>query len=204
MLIAFSGLKGSGKDTAAKVLIEEFGFTKVCFADALREALLILDPIVPVQVSTGSVIHPPEYRYRRLSLLVEQSGWDVVKRHHDEVRRLMQTFGTEVGRGLLGDDVWIEALFTKYPNIGEDDVNYVITDCRFDNEVKFVHLRGGDVCWVERPGLMSDGHASENPALKGKADYILHNDDTIEELQEDVRFMMFMKGAEHVESGVTG
>ncbi len=38
-LVAFCGYKGSGKDTGAAVLIEEEGFTKVSFADALKGML---------------------------------------------------------------------------------------------------------------------------------------------------------------------
>jgi hypothetical protein len=38
-LVAFCGYKGSGKDTGASVLIEEEGFTKVAFADALKGML---------------------------------------------------------------------------------------------------------------------------------------------------------------------
>jgi hypothetical protein len=38
--VAFAGFKGSGKDTAALVLIEEEGFEKVAFADALKTMLI--------------------------------------------------------------------------------------------------------------------------------------------------------------------
>lgn len=38
-LIGFTGFKGSGKDTAAKVLIEEEGFEKVAFAGGLKHML---------------------------------------------------------------------------------------------------------------------------------------------------------------------
>jgi hypothetical protein len=191
MLLAFSGLKGSGKDTAAAVLIDEYGFEKVCFADALRESLLILDPWIPTNT---------EYGLLPLSELIAEVGWDWAKREVPEVRRLMQIFGTEVGRGLMGDDVWVEVLYSRFPNIGRDGHNYVITDCRFENEINFVHHRGGDVCWIERPGLISDGHASENSALKDKADFILHNDDTIEEFQEDIRFMMVIREVNEIKS----
>jgi len=38
MIIAFTGYKESGKDTAAQVLIDKYGFVKHCFADELRIA----------------------------------------------------------------------------------------------------------------------------------------------------------------------
>lgn len=46
MIIAFTGYAGSGKDTAAQVLIDKYGFEKKCFADAVREAMEIVNPIV--------------------------------------------------------------------------------------------------------------------------------------------------------------
>jgi|SRR6187551_2041393 len=189
MLIAFSGLKGSGKDTAAKVLVNEYGFTKIAFADILREALLVLDPQVPSKVG----------HYYSLSYLVKMYGWDQIKRELPEVRRLLQVFGTEVGRMLFGTNVWVDLLAKKFPDIVDEESRYVITDCRFDNEVDFVRDNGGIVTWIERPGLQSDGHASESTAIRDLASVILHNDETVEELHEDIRFMMFMRGIDPIE-----
>jgi deoxynucleotide monophosphate kinase-like protein len=190
MLIAFSGLKGSGKDTAAKVLIDEYGFTKIAFADILREALLILNPWIP---------DTPLYGSASLSELINDVGWDWAKNNVPEVRRLMQVFGTEVGRMLFGTNVWVDLLAAKFPDTGNDDTRYVITDCRFDNEVDFVRNNGGIVTWIERPGLASDGHASESISIRDLASVILHNDETIEELHEDIRLMMFMRGIDPIE-----
>jgi len=36
-IIAISGWKGSGKDTAANILIDDFGFTRIGFADKLKD-----------------------------------------------------------------------------------------------------------------------------------------------------------------------
>jgi hypothetical protein len=196
MLIAFSGLKGSGKDTAANVLISEYGFTKIAFADAVREVALAIDPKVPFKHSWGSDIVS-------LSQLVIQFGWDKIKREVPEVRRLLQVVGTEAGRMILGENVWVDILDKRFPDIDDDSTKYVITDCRFDNEVDFVRTKGGLLVWVDRPGLQSDGHASESEHIKDLASVILHNDETKEELEEDVRFMLFMRGYDRIESGIT-
>jgi cytidylate kinase len=37
MIVAVSGWKGSGKDTAAKILVEKYGFRRVAFADVLKD-----------------------------------------------------------------------------------------------------------------------------------------------------------------------
>lgn len=201
MLIAFAGLKGSGKDTAAQVLIDEFDFTRIAFADGVRKAALVIDPIIPIISTYGQLDESFNARMlsERLSHLVTTFGWDQIKRDIPEVRRLLQVIGTEFGRS-IDPDIWIQALYNRFPDIGNPETNYVITDCRFENEVKFVHLKGGDVCWIERPGLVSDGHESEDPTLKDKVDYIAHNDDTLAEFQEDIRFMMVLKGVNEIKS----
>ena len=186
MLIALSGLKGSGKDTAALVLIRDYGFTKIAFADAVREMALVIDPYVLLELRDQDML--------RLSEIVESKGWDWAKREISEVRRLLQVIGTEAGRMLFGPNVWIDLLLKRFPDLADPDTRYVVTDCRFENEAEFVQSLHGDICWVARPGVVSDGHASETDVVKKYATKILVNDETIEELQEDVRFMMFLRG----------
>jgi len=193
MLIAFSGLKGSGKDTAAKVLISEYGFTKVAFADAVRELALIIDPWIPTHY----------YGMIRLSELIADAGWDWAKRNISEVRKLLQVIGTEAGRNFFHEDVWIEILNKQFPGLSWDDTRYVITDCRFENEVEFVHEKHGSICWIDRPEVTSDGHASESVAIRDKVDYILNNNSSIAQLEEDVRLLLFMKGIDPIEPRTT-
>lgn len=190
MLIAFSGLKGSGKDTAAEVLINEFGYTRIAFADAVRQMALIIDPRIPSHVNN---------HWYTLSEEVREHGWDTLKRANLEVRRLLQVIGTEAGRMLVGEDIWIDILAKRYPDISNPEARYVITDCRFDNEVAFIKSNNGIVTWIDRPGLTSDGHASESTHIKTLADYIISNDTDIENLQKDVRFLMAIKWVDPIE-----
>jgi hypothetical protein len=192
MLIAFSGLKGSGKDTAASVLIKEYGFTKIAFADAVREMALAIDPIVTLEEEWQPLV------VTKLSVIVSEYGWDWAKRALPEVRRLLQVIGTEAGRMLLGDNVWVDLLDKRFPDMADPETRYVITDCRFDNEVEFVRSQNGTLVWIERLGLFSDGHASESTAIRDLATTILHNDETVEELHEDIRFMLFMRGIDPI------
>lgn len=191
MLIAFSGYKTSGKDTAARVLVDEYGFTKVAFADPIREALLILNPWVAYAAEYGTI---------PLAELIQDAGWDWAKNNIPEVRRLMQTFGSEVGRSLLGENVWVDLLLSRYPDLFHAETRYVITDCRFENECEFVQGVGGTILWINRPGLVSDGHASESDVPLRYAEAVLHNDETVEELEEDVRFFLFTRGIDKVDS----
>lgn len=190
MLVAFSGLKGSGKDTAAKVLVDEYGFTRIAFANALRKALLILDPWIPA--------HSGGYQLLPLSELIADAGWDWSKNNIPEVRRLMQVFGTEVGRMLFGENVWVDVLKKQFPDLNSPDTRYVITDCRFINEAKFVDDNDGSIIWIDRPGITSDGHASESDEVRKWRNWLLENSGTPEELHEDVRTIMQWEGIDPI------
>jgi dephospho-CoA kinase len=46
MIIGIAGYARSGKDAAAKILVEHYGYERRAFADILRSALLTLNPVV--------------------------------------------------------------------------------------------------------------------------------------------------------------
>src|SRR6478736_3251293 len=102
MIIGLSGYARSGKDEAAKVLVEEYGFTRIAFADKLRDFLLAVDPIVGVDFF--------EHEVYRLSDIIMEFGWDGYKEtiDADEIRMLLQRLGTEAGRQVLWDSIWID------------------------------------------------------------------------------------------------
>ena len=164
MILSLSGYAGAGKDTFAAFLIQDFGFKRYAFADTLRTALEILDPGV---VAWG--------QYTSLRRLVRTYGWEVVKRDHPEVRKMLQVLGTEVGRELLGEDIWVEATFKKIKAEGAERV--VITDCRFPNELAWVKVSKGSSVWIDRPGTGAvNGHSSESALAGIDFDYTFIND----------------------------
>jgi hypothetical protein len=177
MLVALSGLQGSGKDTAAAILVSRHGYTKVAFADALRELLLGIDPLIP---ANGC------YEPIPLSEVIEDIGWDVAKRTIPEVRRVMQRTGTEGIRKVFGENAWVDVLWHRYPDLFDSETRYVITDCRFQNEGKFVRDNGGTILWIDRPGIVSDGHASESTVVRDLANAVIVNDGSIVDLQNKV------------------
>lgn len=173
-IIALSGYAQSGKDTVAKCLRED-GWERIAFADALREAVYTLNPIVFQTPGLGTV---------RIQDIVDNKSWDYAKTTEPEVRRLLQAMGTEVGRALLGDDVWVEIALRKITEGGK----YVITDCRFPNEAAAVRRLGGEVWRIQRPGYEPvNAHPSET-ALDGyEFDTVISNHRTIHELSDLVR-----------------
>ena len=65
-----------------------------------------------------------------------------------KLRTLMQYFGTEIGRKLLDDSLWIDATMGKAADIAERRRICIIPDVRFKNEldaIKSNFLYGGDI-----------------------------------------------------------
>ena len=169
-LIAFAGKKRSGKDTAASVLTRELGYTRVAFADAIREFLEDVNPIVDAG-----------YGYR-LADLLDWHGWDWEQvKAYPEVRGLMQRTGVSVRQ--FDPEFWVNAAFNNV----EPHSRIVVTDVRFPNEVDAILAKGGVVYRVVRPGLEStDSHISET-ALDHRDLPVLLNDGSVEDLYAKVR-----------------
>lgn len=172
-IIGLAGFARVGKDTAANVLVEEFGFTKIAFADKLKEFLYTQNPIVGTY--GGDIYYLQE--------LIDDYGWEGAKDtlHSPEVRRLLQRTGTEAGRGVVGDNVWVDALLGGL----DDDAKIVVPDCRFLNEIESVRSKGGYMWRVVRSGVdATNGHVSEGEHLKfGGYSLTLDNNGSEEEFE---------------------
>lgn len=172
--IGLHGFAGVGKDAVAEIL-SDYGYTRVAFADKLREALYVLNPVIVFD----------EYGYElRVQDLVDNLGWDDAKRQYEEIRRMLQVIGTEVGREMIDQNVWVDAAFKGL----DKDKKYVFTDLRFENEHHAIDSRLGMLVKIERPGVGAvNDHKSEKPLPDKWFDVRLVNDGTLEDLHTKVR-----------------
>lgn len=167
MIIGLMGYAREGKDSVADVLVKDFGFTRIAFADKLKEMALLIDPPCPQGTPMS------------LKQTVEFEGWESAKEYPDH-RMFLQNLGV-AARECLHPDVWIQAAF--------DDVSLmkdvVIPDVRFLNEIKFVlsHF-DGHLLRVERPGHGPvNGHVSEHEWTSQAPEYTIHNDGDLDQLR---------------------
>lgn len=183
-IIALSGFARSGKDEVSNILVKEFGFKKVAFADKLREVLYALNPtlIGRFEISENAVI--PQVT---LQEVIDVYGWDGYKEsmYGLEIRRLLQRLGTEAGRETLWDSIWIDAALTGH----DEDAKIVISDARFINEFEAIISRGGYVWRVDRPGVgPANDHKSETEAVGYKKFSMqIYNDGDLDDLKQVVK-----------------
>jgi hypothetical protein len=177
VLIGLCGYAGVGKDTAARVLLDELGFQRIAFADPIKKALLALDPLIPAP-GDGQVVRLSEYAAER--------AWVEVK-EYPEVRRLMQILGTEVGRNLFDPDLWVKLAKRKLEStLSVGDV--VVTDVRFPNEARLIRGYGGILVRIDRPGFGPvNEHVSDRASERWAYDHRIDNDSEVCSLQGKLR-----------------
>jgi len=185
-IIGLHGYAQSGKDTVAEYLAP-FGYQRLAFADRLREAVYTLNPEVKFHDE-----------YIRVQDLVDKHGWDYSKVNCDEIRRQLQVMGTEVGRELIRDSIWVDIVLDQIEDCWDNPVaKFVITDVRFPNEVSGLRntaftLPGDVQLWkVKRPGVGPvNAHISDAGLPDEEFDTIIPNTGTLEDLEARVRAMM--------------
>ena len=167
-VIGLSGYGRSGKDTIGSAL-QKRGFVRAAFADRIRESLYALNPLAS--------------SHERVQEIIDRQGWEASKTTHPEIRVLLQRLGAEVGRDLLGSDIWVDLTFRSLP----DGAKVVVTDCRFPNEAEAIKRIGGEIWRVHRPGTgPANTHESEI-ALDGYPfQRIFVNDSTVADLHQKV------------------
>lgn len=70
---------------------------------------------------------------------------DVLYNKPEGIRDLLQQVGTEKGRRVFGEEFWMlqaEAMLRLMSDANPDVKGWVVSDCRFPNEVEFVRLGG--------------------------------------------------------------
>lgn len=175
-IIALMGSKGSGKDTVASYIKKNnTTYDKVVimsFADALKDAVSDIFHFKR-ELLEGKTKESREWRETEIPYLSRVMNKPVTPRW------LLQQIGANILRKHLYDDLWVDSVLSKINAMEEKtpDANYlyVITDCRFKNEIKKLELSGFDVKYVEVDRRNRNGYIynwaytynnSKNPVVK--------------------------------------
>jgi hypothetical protein len=179
MIIGLTGYAQSGKDTVAKLLVDQFGYTRVAFADKIRDYLYEMNPMV------DNIAGEPIFLKER----VDRYGWEVAKKD-PHVRRTLQNAGV-AARKTFGDGFWVHEAMKVMLNDPRPDMNYVITDVRFLNEADMIRANNGQLWRVKRIGVEAvNGHVSEHELDGYPVDQIFANNGSIEDLESMIKTRM--------------
>ncbi len=168
-IIAFTGLAGAGKSTAAMRLVDRHRFERVRFAGPLKAMMAALG-LTPAEIDGDRKEMPSD-------LLGGKTP-----------RHAMQTIGNEWGRELIGPDLWVNAWRAAVEKLPAS-VAVVVDDCRYPNEAATIQAMGGSIVRIERPGAgTASTHVSEQHVLP--AAVTLHNTISEKNLLEQVDRLM--------------
>ncbi len=174
MIIGLSGYAQVGKDTVAQILVEDYGYTRIGFADTIKKAAYLLDPIITLDGV-------------RLAHAVDRYGWDGAKQV-PEVRRILQVLGSEIGRDLIDPQIWVELTMHS---VHQDD-KIVISDVRFRNEAEEIKWKHGEIWRISRiqKGAPVNVHRSETDMDSWDFDEYVSNNGSIDNLKQEVALIM--------------
>ena len=128
ILIGLTGPAGCGKDTVAYLLHKHGAFHRYTMAKAMKQGLEVM-------------------------LGVSMEIWDdrvaketVIPWIGKSPRQLAQTLGTEWGRNLIHQDIWLRRMLREWDEVRTAvSPRMVVTDVRFDNEAQAIKSAGGTV-----------------------------------------------------------
>jgi hypothetical protein len=194
MIIGICGLIGSGKGTVADILQIENNWTKVSFADSLKDCVSVVFGW-PRELLEGNTYESRAWREQ-----VDQWWSEHLDMPHLTPRWILQYWGTEVLRQGFHNDLWIHSVRRKIASVSS---NFVIPDTRFPNEIKMIKEVGGEI-WLVKRGedpewlqkyqshsiIPDDIHASEWMWAKSEFDHVILNDGTITDLRNTVNSLL--------------
>lgn len=166
----YSPAPQSGKTLAADVLAHS-GFQPVSFAEPLKRMT------VEFLVSIG-------YKKEEAVKLVWYDKAKVIPEINASSRYLQQTIGTQWGREMIAEDIWLQSW-----KIRASQFNMVVVDdVRFENEADTIKGLGGQMWKIIRPGATHDGSHLSEGALDNWSgfDCIIENTGTIKELRDKI------------------
>lgn len=187
IIIGLTGPKGAGKDTVADFLVEQHGYVRMAFADALRlEVCKAFDIAEFILTQRETKEHPMSQLALNRCMnqeFIKQAHGDLYKPRSP--RQIMQWWGTEYRRAQRSN-YWTfkleDAIGLAYKN-GQH--RFVITDVRFIDEADMLLGLGATLWQIQRPGHepQPGEHSSETTGAQFAPHFVLTNNASISHLQ---------------------
>lgn len=202
--IALIGFIGSGKDTVANILQDKYNATKDSFARPLKDVVSAIFGW-PRELMEGDTLESREFRE------TPDVFWSRKLDIPNFTPRLaLQLIGTDVLRDKFHEDIWLHSFEYRYRCTESAHSFTVLSDARFTNELDLIKRMGGSIIWVQRGEMPEwydvavkansgnviakkimntkyrDVHRSEWNWAGFEVDYVIQNNDTIEELTNQI------------------
>jgi len=190
---------GSGKTTVAEILVKDFGYTRVPFAEPVRSmAVNLLQSLGYTESEARLLFTDPKLKETAIPHLGVTP------------RCILQTLATDWGRNMISKSLWLLAWEQSIANLKPP---FVIDDLRFPSELSFIQCIPDHCTWwidrrsaklsfersahrrIKNPALRwfyeyfnisPKLHSSERPLNRHHFDVVLHNNESLTKLSDTV------------------
>lgn len=199
MIIGLVGFIGCGKGTVGDFLRVDHNFVQDSFAAPLKDAVCSIFGWDRTMLE-GSTKASRDWREQPDLFWSDKFGKPF------SPRLALQLLGTEAGRNVFHQDLWVASLLNRSAH---RTGSTVITDVRFKNEVAAVQKQGGIIVRVQRgpvpewydtawkvnteglsPTEMIGVHQSEWDWVGSPINHTIYNDGTLSDLRDAVRYLV--------------
>jgi hypothetical protein len=142
VIIGLVGFKWSGKDTTADILVNDYGFHRIAFADSIKDCLASIF-CWDREMMEGRTTESRKWREEIDVWWANKLGIELFS-----PRWAMTHFGTELMRNKFDQDIWIYNVQRRLEQ--QSSKNLVISDCRFPNEISVIRGQNGKIWRVDR------------------------------------------------------
>lgn len=212
-MILIGGM-GTGKDTVAQMIQSKLHIYSFAFADFMKELMdmATIETLSHVMYRLFKATESAGYKYSNngakdmYEVLKDFVAWygDWNEPNQNATKADMRMWYQKVGETgrAFRKDLWADILKVQVSRYSPNDTNkYIIRDCRFINEfekfpndisiyidspldvrIERIKKRDSDFdeVWLFHPSEL------EIPSLKNRADYVIHNDGSLEDLEKQV------------------
>ncbi len=188
-LLAFVGLKKSGKDEAAKQVLGILGsnWEVLRWSKKLKEMASML---------TGTPLESWESQEFKEAYLESQWDMEGMDCYLESLKIPMtgRVFLQKLGEGLrscLSKDIWINSMTAEINSLLQDGKGVCLVDSRYRNEIKVIQEKGGVIIRITNPRVKDeDSHISEQELKLFRADYDIINDGDIPQLRQKIQELL--------------
>ena len=197
MIIGICGLIGSGKGTVADILVNDYNFQKISFADRLKDGVAAIFGW-DREMLEGITDKSRAWREEADFFWTKETGTQT------SPRTVLQLFGTECMREGFFDGIWVSLV--KKTLLENPNTDFVIPDVRFINEINMIRQLGGEIWRVKRgedPLWYSSYvknkippkkvHPSEWKWIDGQISKTIENDSGYPQLSNKIRSLLAAK-----------
>lgn len=140
-VIGVCGFIGCGKGTVGDILVSEYGYKKLSFADRLKDSAAVMFNW-PRDLLEGDTKESRDWREQPDPFWSTELGYEMTP------RLALQLLGTDCMRKGFDNDIWV--LTVKRHIMDNPNTKFVIPDVRFPNERSVIQSLNGEVWQVRR------------------------------------------------------